>query len=107
MNREKIKLQSDYLKLLENLECDIKNVSYDLEDNTAKHIKDYYNYLNEAIKTIKKSSDVEHQKSIRHEILTEKNEKLSKICKKLLQILVDELNSYCKEIEQKIEENNK
>jgi hypothetical protein len=107
MDREKIRLQSDYLKLLENLEIDIKNVSYDLREEEAKHIRDYDNYLIEAIKKIKKSSDVGHQKSIGHELLTEKNNKLSEISKKAFQLLVDEMEIYCKEVEQKIEEINK
>lgn len=105
MDREKIKLQSDYLKLLENLECDIGNSSYCLKEKL--NMRSYDEELINAINTLKKSSDVGHQKSITHEILRGKNEKLSEICKKILQLLVDEMNIYCKEIEQKIEEINK
>lgn len=99
MDREQIRLQGDYLKLLENLECDIKNVSGDISlgggDNDAILIR--------AINTLIKSSDVGHQKSVDYKIISEKNEKLNIIFKKILNLLVSETEIYCKELEDKIE----
>ena len=105
MNSEQIKLQGDYLKLLENLECDINNISISLKPEHC--IRDFDDELIKAIKKLKQSSDVEHQKSIHYEILMEKNEYLAEVCIKALQLFIDEFKLYCKEIEQKIEDCDK